>query len=163
MQLDIPSLTRFCSLSHCAMQFVNSVCQYTSIALTLPVPFSASRWTRLTATLYRTLFTTRYSTCNRFGDYLYLIDCRRVCYFCFTERPEFFPIPSREAYRFFTSNTQPQNNPRSFCRLFKLAKPPSILSLPVRYCSKGNNRRRRRPRLYDRQAVAQTRAVGGRP
>ena len=31
LQLDIPSLTRFRSLSHCTMQFANSVCQYTAI------------------------------------------------------------------------------------------------------------------------------------
>jgi len=70
---------------------------------------------------------------------LYLIDCCRVCYLYFTERPEFSPITSRKAYRFFTSNAKPQNNPRSFCELIKLAKPPSILSLPVWYCSKGQS------------------------
>ena len=38
------------------------------------------------ATLYRTLCTTRCSACSFFGDHLYLIDCRRVCYMCFARR-----------------------------------------------------------------------------
>jgi len=77
LQLDIPSLTRFRSLSHRAMQFVNSVCQwYTAIIEHCPdiirtivsIQVDASGC----AKLYRTLFTTQCSTYNRFGDYLYL-------------------------------------------------------------------------------------------
>ena len=165
--LDIPSLTRFRMLNRRAMQLVNSIHQYAVIIEHCPniiraiVSIQADVFD--CATLYRTLCTTRCSTCNRFGNYLYLIDCRRVCYICVTERPEFFPITSREAYRFFASREEGQTNPRSFCDLFKLMKPPSILSLPGAYGGGSTNMRQRRQRLYDRQAAAQIMAVRVRP
>jgi len=117
LQLDNPSLTRFRSLSCRAMQFVDSVRQYTAIIEHCPdiirtiISIQADAFD--CATLYRTLRTTQCSTCNRFGNSLYLIDCRRVCCFCLTERSEFFHITSHEACRFFTSNADQQKNPRS--------------------------------------------------
>ncbi|KAF8155398.1 hypothetical protein B0H34DRAFT_713106 [Crassisporium funariophilum] len=73
--------------------------------------------------------------CNRFGYCLYLIDCCRVCYLCFTRRAEYFPLTSCEASKFFTPNAKPPSNAESSRKLLELVKPPSILSLPGRYCS----------------------------
>ena len=70
--LDIPSLTRFCSFSHCIMQLVNSVRQYTSIIDHCPDIIRAIMSIQADAlhcaTLYRTLSTTRCSICNCFGN-----------------------------------------------------------------------------------------------
>ncbi|KAG5989376.1 hypothetical protein E4U52_005624, partial [Claviceps spartinae] len=52
--------------------------------------------------LYRTLSTFSCSTCERFGDRLYLIDCRRVCYQCFMERLEYFPLTVGRASKLVT-------------------------------------------------------------
>lgn len=94
LQLDNPPLTRFRSLSCRAVQFVDSVRQYTAIIEHCPDILRAIVSIRADAfdcvTLYRALFTTQCSTFNRFGNYLYLTDCR-VCYLCFTKRPEVFP------------------------------------------------------------------------
>ena len=83
LQLDIPSLTRFRGLNRRTMEFVNSVHQYTAIIEHCPniihaiVSIQADGFD--CGTLYRTLCTSRCSTCNHFGDYFYLIDCCRVC------------------------------------------------------------------------------------
>ena len=167
LRLDIPSLTRFRGLNRRTMELVNSVHQYTAIIKHCPniiraiVSIQADGFD--CGTLYRTLCTSRCLTCDRagnsrFGDYLYLIDCRRVCYYCFTKRAEYFPLTSREASRFFTPNAKAQSKAKSSRRLLELAKPPSILSLPGRYGRgpRGEYLRRRRLRLYDRQAVVQS-------
>ena len=169
LRLDIPSLTRFRGLNHRTMELVNSVHQYTAIIEHCPniiraiVSIEADAFD--CATLYRTLCTSRCSTCNRFGNYLYLIDCRRVCHFCFTRRAEYFPLTISEASRFVS---KPQSKAKSSRRLLELAKPPSILSLPGKYCNvfrtKGQEYLRpRRLRLYDRQAVVQSLAGRGLP
>ncbi|EDR13153.1 uncharacterized protein LACBIDRAFT_292411 [Laccaria bicolor S238N-H82] len=162
LQVDIPSLTRFRGLNRRTMQLVNSVRQYTAMIEHCPNIIRAIVSIQVDAfdcsTLYRTLCTSRCSTCNHFGDYLYLIDCRRVCYFCFTELPEYFPLTSHAASRLFTLNAK--SNAKSFRKLFELVKPPSILSLPGRYCcgslTRGGNLQSRRLRLYDRRAVAES-------
>ena len=168
LQLDIPSLTRFRCLNRRAMALVNSVHEYTAIIKHCPNIIRAIVSIQADAfdcsTLYRTLCTSRCATCNRFGNYLYLIDCRRVCYFCFTRRVEYFPLTSREAYKFFT---KPQSKAESSRKLLELANPPSILSLPGRYCSacvmKVGGLRVKRLQLYDRRAVVQSLAGSGLP
>ncbi|KAI0548960.1 hypothetical protein F4679DRAFT_548439 [Xylaria curta] len=47
--------------------------------------------------LYGTLSTTKCATCDRFGGYLYLITCKRVCYCCFKSNLDYFPVTSRYA------------------------------------------------------------------
>jgi hypothetical protein len=138
LQLDIPSLTRFRGLNRRTMELVNSVHEYTAIIEHCPNIIRAIVSIQADAfdcgTLYRTLCTSRCFTCNRFGDHLYLIDCCRVCYFCFTRRAEYLPLTSREASKFFA---KPQRKAKSSRKLLELAKPPNILSLPGRYCCFG--------------------------
>ncbi len=170
LQLDIPSLTRFRGLNRHAMELVNSVHQYTAIIKHCPNIIRAIVSIQADAfdcsTLYRTLCTSQCFTCNRFGDHLCLIDCRRVCYFCFTRRVEYFPLTSREASKFFTP-AKPWSNAKSSRKQLELVKPPSILSLPGRYCSTaikwGGILRVRRLRLYDRRAVVQSLVGSGLP
>ena len=96
LQIDIPSLTHLRRVNRRTMELVNSVPQYTAIIKHCPNIIRAILSIEADAfdcgTLYRTLSTNRCSTCNRFGDHLYLINCCRVCYFCFTQRPEYFPL-----------------------------------------------------------------------
>ena len=172
LHLDIPSLTRFRGLNRFTMELVNSVHQYTSIIEHCPniiraiVSIQADGFD--CGTLYRTLCTSRCFTCNRFGDHLYLIDCRRVCYFCFTRRVEYFPLTSGQAAKFFTPNAKPGSKAKSSRRkLLELAKTPSILSLPGRYCgawtTRGGGFQARRLRLYDRRTVVQSLTGSGLP
>ena len=171
LQLDIPSLTRFRGLNRRSMELVNSVRQYTAIIEHCPDIIRAIVSIQADAfdcgTLYRTLCTSRCFTCNRFGDHLYLIDCRRVCYLCFTRRAEYLPLTSREASKFFTPNAKPQSNAKCSRKLLELAKPPSILSLPGWYCNVWTTKmvclQPKRLRLYDRQAVVQSLTGSGLP
>jgi hypothetical protein len=163
LRLDIPSLTRFRSLNRRTMELVNSVRQYTAIIEHCPNIIRAIVSIQADAfdcgTLYRTLCTSRCSTCNRFGHHLYLIDCRRVCYLCYTQQPEFFPLTRHEASKLFTPNAMPQSHAKGSRKLLDLAKiSPSILSLPGRYSSYPweGKLRRKRLRLYDRRAVVQS-------
>ncbi|KAL0949130.1 hypothetical protein HGRIS_009214 [Hohenbuehelia grisea] len=171
LKLDIPSLTRLRGLNHRMMELVNSVRQYTAIVEHCPDIIRAIISIQADAfdcgTLYRTLCTSQCSTCNRFGDHLYLIDCRRVCYFCFTEKAEYFPLTTYEASKFFIPGPKPQSKAQSSRKLLQSANPPSILSLPGRYCSgwtqRGGNLQSRRIRLYDRRAVVQDLSGRGLP
>ena len=169
---DIPSLTRFRAVSRRAMELVDSVPQYAAIIKHCPdivraiVSIQAEAYS--CDLLYRTLSTTRCSTCDRFGDHLYLIDCRRVCYFCFTMRLEYFPLTIGRATSFFTNlaGTQKRGS-RSNRQRLRAANPPSILSLPGRYCTswadEGGILSRKRLQLFDRRAVIGDLGHSGQP
>lgn len=162
LRLGIPSLTRFRGVSRRAMVLVDAVRQYTTIIKHCPniiraiVSIHADGFD--CETLYRTLCTTRCSTCDHFGDHLYLIDCRRVCYPCYSRRPEYFPLTIREVCKSLITHVKKQGNSKSSRKLLEGLKLPSILSLPGRYCwtERGGNLQRKRLRLYDRQAVVQS-------
>ncbi|KAK2038991.1 hypothetical protein LZ31DRAFT_635052 [Colletotrichum somersetense] len=117
--------------------------------------------------LHATLSTTRWSTCERFGDHLYLIDCRRVCYFCFTRRLEYFPLTIGCASSLFTPDGTQQRGAITSRQHLRAANPPSVLSLPGRCCcpwtSEGGNLARKRLQLFDRRAVIQDLAGSGLP
>lgn len=169
LQVDIPSLTRFRSVNRRAMELVDSVRQYAALIQHCPnivraiVSIQADSFD--CGTLYRTLSTSRCSTCERFGDHLYLIDCRRVCYFCFTRRPEYFPLTIGQASSFFAPDAK---KPGITARqLLHMANPPSVLSLPGRYCGSstrnGGHLAPERLELFDRQAVVPSLAASGFP
>jgi len=160
---DVPSLTRFRRVNRRAMQLVDSVPQYATIIKHCPDIIRAIVSIEADAfdcnALYATLSTTRCSTCERFGDHLYLIDCRRVCYFCFTRRLEYFPLTIGRASSFFTSGGTQQRHAATSRQRLLAANPPSVLSLPGRYCSawanEGGQLARKRLQLFDRRAVIQ--------
>lgn len=73
------------------------------------------------ADLFETLSTIKCATCDGFGGYLYLITCQRVCYFCFTLDPLYFPVSATLA----TKHTGLSRK--------ELKCLPYILSLPGRF------------------------------
>ncbi|KID93402.1 F-box domain, cyclin-like protein, partial [Metarhizium majus ARSEF 297] len=159
---DIPSLTVFRRVNRRAMELVDSVPQYAAIIRAILAVEADAFDCRV---LYRTLSTSRCSTCSLFGDFLYLIDCRRVCYFCFTERPEYFSLTIGRASRLLTPDpTRPRVTRR---QLLREANPPSILSLPGRYCAPWNGdggKLARKPlQLFDRRALIQDLEGSGLP
>ena len=150
LQVDVPSLTRFRRANRCAMRLVDLLPQYAALVARCPDVVRAVLSIEADAfgcgTLYATLSTSRCSTCDRFGDHLYLVDCRRACYFCFTRRPEFLPLTATQAAGHLTYSEWQQLEavfPGQF---------PSVLSLPGRYCASwvGNpgNLSRKRLRLF---------------
>lgn len=163
LYIDLLSLTRFRRVNRRAMELVDSVPQYDAIIKHCPNIIRAILSIQADAfdchVLYTTLSTTRCSTCERFGDYLYLIDCRRVCYFCFTQRLEYFPLTIGLASRFFAPDRAQQRGAITSRQRLRAANPPSVLSLPGRYCaawaSERGNLMRKRLQLFDRQAVTQ--------
>ena len=160
---DLPSLTRFRRANRRAMELVDSVPQYAAIIKHCPDIIRAILSIRAGAfdcrVLYTTLSTTRCFTCERFGDHLYLIGCRRVCYFCFTRRLEYFPLTIGRASSFFTPDGTQKCSTITGRQHLRAANPPNVLSLPGRYCTswtgKGGNLVRKRLRLFHRRAVMQ--------
>ncbi|TWU71610.1 hypothetical protein ED733_000479 [Metarhizium rileyi] len=171
LYIDLPSLTHFRRVNRRAMELVDSIPQYAAIIKNCPNIIRAILSIQADAfncdILYTTLSTTRCSTCERFGDHLYLIDCRRVCYFCFTRRLEYFPLTVGRASSFFTSDGMKQRNAITSRHHLRAANPPSVLTLPGRYCtawgSKGGNLARKRLQLFDRRAVIRDLAGSGLP
>ncbi|KAF2871874.1 hypothetical protein BDV95DRAFT_492500 [Massariosphaeria phaeospora] len=168
---DVPSLTRFRRVNRRAMQLVDSVPQYAAIIKHCPNIIRAILSLQADAfdcnALYATLITSRCSTCERFGDHLYLIDCRRVCHFCFTQRLEYFPLTVGRASAFFTSDGAQQRHSITSRQRLRTANLPSVLSLPGRYCTAwadgGGNLAPKRLQLFDRKAVMEDLAGSGRP
>ncbi|KAI1260729.1 hypothetical protein F5Y18DRAFT_245528 [Xylariaceae sp. FL1019] len=160
-RLDIPSLTRFRRVNRRAMELVDGLLCYNVLIKHCPniirAIISVQADSFDCATLCRTLSTDKCSTCTRFGDHLYLIDCRRVCYFCYTHHPEFFPLTTRQASSYFPPNPNKQRKVATGLQILQAVNPPSVLSLPGRYCAAWTNDggylARKRLRLYDRLSV----------
>ena len=157
LYLDVMSLTDFRRVNRCAMQLVDGIRQYATIFKHCPDVIRTIVSIQARAfnldTLYKTLSTSRCSTCKYPGDHLYLLDCRRVCGHCLTRRVEYFPITLRAASKALNSGSTPKRQYLRTATLFS-----SVLSLPGRCCAywpadlrtEGEHRRLR---LLDRQAV----------
>ncbi|KAG6225053.1 hypothetical protein E4U26_003329 [Claviceps purpurea] len=162
LYLDIPSLTDFRRVNRRAMDIVDSVPQYAALIKHCPNIVRAILSIKADAfdcnVLYKTLSTFSCSTCERFGDHLYLIDCRRVCYHCFTERLEYFPLTVGRASKLVTHDMIQQSKATNSRQYLRVANIPSIRSLPGEYCTawvgrdRGNSVRKRL-QLFDRRAV----------
>ncbi|RDA83181.1 hypothetical protein CP532_6445 [Ophiocordyceps camponoti-leonardi (nom. inval.)] len=162
VQVDVPSLTDFRRVNRRAMELVDSITQYSAIIKHCPNIIRAIVSIRANAydcnALFRTLSSKKCSTCQHFGDHLYLIDCCRVCYFCYTRRPEFFPLTLGRASRFFVPSKRQRRDGITSRKLLRAAKPPSVLSLPGEYCITRSGRgvlSRKRLQLFDRRAIVQ--------
>ncbi|KAH7127370.1 hypothetical protein EDB81DRAFT_907605 [Dactylonectria macrodidyma] len=153
LSVDIPSLTRFRRVNRRARELVDSVPPYAAIIKHCPNIIRAILSLQADAfdchVLYATLSSTRCSTCERFGDHLYLIDCRRVCYFCFTRRLEYFPLTIGRASRLFTPRITPGGTQK-------------CSAITKRQQLRGNVLRKRL-QLFDRRAVIQDIAGCGLP
>lgn len=95
-QIDIPSLTRFRRVNRRAMELVNSLPYYNVLVKHCPhiarAILSVQAETPLTAAHYiGPLVQSNVQHASVLAIIFYLADCRRVCYFCYTRQPEFFP------------------------------------------------------------------------
>jgi hypothetical protein len=148
------------------MDLVDSIPEYTAILRHCPNVIRAIVSIQADAfdcsMLYQALATRQCSTCERFGDHLYLVSCRRACYFCFTRRLEYLPLTLGQALKLASSpdsRTKGCHSTAATRRRIYAAKPPSILSLPGRYspwASESGNKcsSQRRLQLLDRPVVA---------
>ncbi|KAG5922356.1 hypothetical protein E4U61_005349 [Claviceps capensis] len=161
LYLDVPSLTNFRRVNRRAMDIVDSVPQYAALIKHCPNIVRAILSIKADAfdcnVLYKTLSTFSCATCERFGDHLYLIDCRRVCYHCFTERLEYFPLTVGRASKLVNHDMVQRSKATNSRQYLRVANIPSIQSLPGQYCTawadKGGNWARKRLQLFDRGAV----------
>ncbi|KAK3389675.1 hypothetical protein B0H63DRAFT_102925 [Podospora didyma] len=124
--LDIPTLTTFRRVNQRAMFLVDSLPPYRRLWMSCPsilravVSINAASFS--CETLFRTLTKEKCESCSLFGGYyLYLITCKRVCYFCFTGRKEYFPVS-------LTLATRQAKLPKMALRHL-----PQVLTLPGRY------------------------------
>jgi hypothetical protein len=144
LALDIPTLTSFRRVNRRAMELVDSLHQYRSILKHCPnilraiVSTNASSYT--CRVLYDTLCNTKCSSCDRFGGYLYLITCRRVCYFCFSRNLIYFPLSAWQAAKLTGLSRR------------DLKRLPHLVSLPGRYTASAKLSKGR-TMLFDRWAV----------
>ncbi|KAK1750745.1 hypothetical protein QBC47DRAFT_309173 [Echria macrotheca] len=122
--MDIPAITRFRQVNRRAMAIVDSVPEYADILKACPNVLRAIISTEADAfdleTLHTTLTTRKCQTCERFGDYLYLITCKRVCFLCASVRLEYFPVaaskadpnrPARAGKKVIPGHPDPDNTP----------------------------------------------------
>ncbi|PNS19669.1 Nucleic-acid-binding protein from mobile element jockey [Sphaceloma murrayae] len=166
--LDLPSLTDFRRVNRRTMELVDSIPQYDAIVKHCPNILRAVISLQANAfscgQLYATLGTTQCSTCEHYGDHLYLIDCRRVCYPCFAVRQDYFPLTIGRATAFFHPE---QRKPTTARQRLQAADIPSVLSLPGRYCTSRDNEGgtlvRKRLRLFDRRGIVGDRDMAGAP
>lgn len=101
MALDLPTLTAFRRTNQRAMDLVDSLYQYGMIFRHCPNVLRAINSIEAASydckTLFETLSTSTCATCGDFGSYLYLITCKRVCYYCFTSHPAYLPVTATHA------------------------------------------------------------------
>lgn len=144
VSLDLQTLTSFRLVNHRAMSLVDSLHEYAAVLRHCPdviravVSIHADSFS--CQTLYDTLSTSRCSTCERFGAHLYLVTCRRVCYFCFTQRLDYFPVSAAQAAQY------------TGLERGELETLPRVLSLLGRYTGE-RKFLRSRVLLFDRRAM----------
>jgi hypothetical protein len=78
--------------------------------------------------LYEKLCTAECDSCGDFGGYLYLITCRRVCFLCFTEEPDYLPLLRADAIRKFGLHNE------------HMARLPAMKTVPA-WCSPYDHKR----------------------
>lgn len=144
LALDIPTLATLRRVNRRAMSLVNSLHWYKMVLKHCPnvlraiISIDANSFD--CHTLYVALTSQKCETCNRFGSYLYLITCRRVCYLCFTSRMDYLPVTVAYAMKYTGLSKR------------ELGPIPSISSLPGRYTPFAKLARKRYL-LFDRQVV----------
>jgi hypothetical protein len=102
-------------------------------------------------TLFEALTREKCESCGRFGGYLYLITCKRVCYLCFTSRKEYLPVVLNQ-----TSLTlamwQTKRRKKTFGHLPARFCLPVVRSLRGRYTARAKHCKCRMA-LFDREAL----------
>ncbi|KAH7333252.1 hypothetical protein BKA65DRAFT_459953 [Rhexocercosporidium sp. MPI-PUGE-AT-0058] len=106
LDLDLQSLTSLRRVNRRARLAIDMLWQYNEIityasnclraALSINVSTSIS-----CRQLHTELCSQECVTCGRFGAFLYLLTCSRVCYVCLVEDPRFLPLTPKHARRAF--------------------------------------------------------------
>lgn len=147
IQLDIQSLIDFRRVNKRARLITDSMPQFKQILTHVPASIRGSlniETARFFSCqdLYEKLSTAECESCGDFGGYLYLVTCRRVCYLCFTEKPDYLPLLRKDVTRKFG------------LRLEHLAALPRMKSFPGCY-SPRELKRSTRTILFDHSAARQ--------
>ncbi|PWW75029.1 hypothetical protein C7212DRAFT_33098, partial [Tuber magnatum] len=95
--LDICSLLTFRRVNTTALATINTLPEYRAVITHAPDVIRAYLATNLSShvnigELFRTLTGKLCSYCNSFGAFIFLLECRRVCWHCHTQDPELLPI-----------------------------------------------------------------------
>lgn len=138
---DLQTLTNFRRVNQRAMDVVDSLPQYQAILVHIPnalrgiLSIGTGHWITCQL-LYDKLCTAECERCGDFGDYLYIVTAKRVCYLCFTENETFVLLKREDATLKFG------------LRRIELAYLPQMKSIPGRY---GSSQRYQRAglTLYD--------------
>jgi hypothetical protein len=106
IQLDIASLMTFRSVSQRAMQVVDSIPQFRTIVRhslsSLRSIISVEAGPYITCQdLCRVIGDFRCEDCNDFAGYIYVLNCSRVCFLCFSKKDRYLPLTPSEACRAF--------------------------------------------------------------
>jgi F-box domain len=145
LELDVPTLVAFRCVNRHAMTLVDSFpkfCRVVDNCATVIRAIVATKANSFTFnTLHNSLSMRDCVGCGRFGGYLYLITCERVCYFCFSRDTAYFPITESTARRIgITKNL--------------LDQLPHLFSLPGQY-TPFEKLSKKRIKLFDRVAMQQ--------
>ncbi|CUS12802.1 unnamed protein product, partial [Tuber aestivum] len=95
--LDICSLLAFRRVNTVALAAINALPEYRAIITHAPDVVRAYLATNLSShanigELFQALTSKLCSYCNSFGAFIFLLECRRVCWHCHTQDPELLPI-----------------------------------------------------------------------
>ncbi|SMR54392.1 unnamed protein product [Zymoseptoria tritici ST99CH_1E4] len=105
-QLDISTLMGFRRVNQRAMQVIDSIPQFRTItchdlsALRGVISIQAGGYITCQE-LYDAMSASLCVECNDFAGFIYLLDCTRVCFNCFTEKDRYLPLTPAEASRSF--------------------------------------------------------------
>lgn len=118
VQIDLRSLTDLRRVNQRAMEVVDSIMQYQVIVAHAPnslrgiLAIGTGQWITCQK-LYDQLCIADCDHCGAFGGYLYLVTCKRVCFFCFSQVPDYLPLPPSDALqRFGLDRRIPKSVPR---------------------------------------------------
>jgi hypothetical protein len=105
-ELDLAALTTLRSVSRGLRLVVDSLPQYHSIVTHAPNSLRAAISLEIASSvscrkLYTELCSDVCRGCGKFGAYLYLLTCSRVCYICFTEDTKFMPMTKQHSKIFW--------------------------------------------------------------
>lgn len=142
LDLDLQSLTALRSVNRCIRLTIDTLWQYNEIIThapnTLRAALSINVGTIISCRqLHGALCSQECVACGRFGAFLYLLTCSRVCYECLVEDPRFLPLTPKHARVAFGLSS---------CEIAKL---PTAIAIPGIY-SQSSKIQRTRTALVDR-------------
>lgn len=129
LELDLLSLAQFRQTNRRARQITDLIPQYEIITThapdALPSIIAVKMGHLITCqALYDKLCTAECETCGNLASYLYILRFTRVCFPCFTERPEYHPVKSSYAMHAYGLNRE------------KFNTLPRLKSIPGKYALK---------------------------